>query len=92
MLHSVLGNVSAVKISVVVLGQSALANSPESRQIVAVKIPDGTGKSLTGIVSQTAFMNSVQTGRAVDAPTSRPPLFGGQPAFFANGGLCPFQA
>ena len=29
---------------------------------------------------------------AVDAPTSRPPLFGGQPAFFANGGLCPFQA
>ena len=27
---------------------------------------------------------------AVDAPTSRPPMFGGQPAFFTNGGLCPF--
>jgi CSLREA domain-containing protein len=27
---------------------------------------------------------------AVNAPTSRPPMFGGLPAFFTNGGLCPF--
>ena len=27
---------------------------------------------------------------AVDATTARPPMFGGQPAFFTNGGLCPF--
>lgn len=26
----------------------------------------------------------------VDATTSRPPMFGGQPAFFTNLGLCPF--
>ena len=26
---------------------------------------------------------------AIDAPTARPPMFGGQPAFFTNGGLCP---
>jgi len=28
---------------------------------------------------------------AVNAPTSRPPMFGGLPAFFTNGGLCPFS-
>jgi hypothetical protein len=27
---------------------------------------------------------------AVDAPTSRPPMFGGQAAFFTNGGKCPW--
>ncbi len=27
---------------------------------------------------------------AVLAPTARPPMFGGQPAFFTNGGQCPF--
>jgi hypothetical protein len=27
---------------------------------------------------------------AVEAPTARPPMFGGQPAFFTNGGQCPF--
>lgn len=27
---------------------------------------------------------------AVLAPTARPPMFGGQPAFFTNGGLCPW--
>lgn len=26
---------------------------------------------------------------AIDAPTARPPMFGGQPAFFTNAGLCP---
>jgi len=27
---------------------------------------------------------------AVDSPTAKPPMLGGQPAFFTNGGLCPF--
>jgi hypothetical protein len=27
---------------------------------------------------------------SVDAPTSRPPMFGGQSAFFSNLGRCPF--
>lgn len=27
---------------------------------------------------------------SVQAPTARPPMFGGQPAFFASGGLCPY--
>ena len=27
---------------------------------------------------------------AVEAPTARPPMLGGQPAFFTNGGQCPF--
>jgi len=34
-----------------------------------------------------ADLNSLNP--AIDAPTARPPMFGGQPAFFANGGLCP---
>jgi hypothetical protein len=28
---------------------------------------------------------------AVIAPTARPPMFGGQPAFFTNGGVCPLS-
>jgi hypothetical protein len=27
---------------------------------------------------------------AVNAPTARPPMFGGLPAFFTNGGQCPY--
>jgi hypothetical protein len=27
---------------------------------------------------------------SVQASTARPPMFGGQPAFFASGGLCPY--
>ena len=33
-------------------------------------------------------LNALNPG--VDAATSRPPMFGGQPAFFTNGGVCPF--
>jgi hypothetical protein len=36
-----------------------------------------------------ADLNALNPG--VDAPTSRPPMFGGQPAFFTNLGLCPWQ-
>lgn len=35
-----------------------------------------------------ADLNSLNPG--VNAPTSRPPMFGGQPAFFTNLGVCPF--
>jgi hypothetical protein len=34
-----------------------------------------------------ADLNALSPG--VNAPTSRPPMFGGQPAFFTNGGQCP---
>jgi hypothetical protein len=30
------------------------------------------------------------TSPAVTAPTARPPMFGGQPAFFTNSGQCPY--
>jgi hypothetical protein len=33
-------------------------------------------------------LNAINPG--VEAPTARPPMFGGQPAFFTNGGQCPF--
>jgi hypothetical protein len=35
-----------------------------------------------------ADLNALNPG--VNAPTSQPPMFGGQPAFFTNGGQCPF--
>jgi hypothetical protein len=35
-----------------------------------------------------ADLNALNPG--VNSPTSRPPMFGGQPAFFTNGGVCPF--
>ena len=33
-------------------------------------------------------LNALSPG--VNAPTARPPMFGGQPAFFTNGGQCPW--
>jgi hypothetical protein len=35
-----------------------------------------------------ADLNALSPG--VNSPTSRPPMFGGQPAFFTNGGQCPY--
>jgi hypothetical protein len=44
----------------------------------------GTGAGVINI----ADMNALNP--AVNAPTSRPPMFFGQPAFFTNAGLCPW--